>query len=319
MPAEFDLIARFFTRATRTAALGVGDDCALVKPPTGLALAITTDLLAEGTHFLPGADPRRLGHKSLAVNLSDLAAMGADPRWFLLAVALPDVDEVWLTEFAAGMFALADAHGIELIGGDTTRGPRNICITAMGTLPPGYALRRDAASAGEDIWLSGSTGDAALGLAHLKGKIRLGDEALARCLARLEAPEPRVALGRKLRGLASSAIDVSDGLLADLGHIAERSRLGAELDYDLLPRSPMLLSCPETALADACLLAGGDDYELVFTASSTNRSAIEAAGRAADVAVTRIGRVVTDGARVTVVDSAGDPINVAERGFEHFR
>jgi thiamine-monophosphate kinase len=319
MPAEFDLINRYFSRAARNAALGVGDDCALVKPPTGLALAITTDLLAEGTHFLPGADPRRLGHKSLAVNLSDLAAMGADPRWFLLALALPDVNEAWLAEFSAGMFALADAHGIELIGGDTTQGPRNICITALGTLPPGYALRRDAATAGEDVWLSGSTGDAALGLAHLKGRVQLGDEALSRCLARLEAPEPRVALGRKLRGLASSAIDVSDGLLADLGHVAERSRLGAEIDYEALPRSAMLASCPDRGLADRCLLSGGDDYELAFTASATKRRQIEAAGRAADVAVSRIGRVVGNTAGVAVVDRAGNPMNVAERGFEHFR
>ena len=267
MAAEFELIERYFARPARNAALGVGDDCALVKPPTGLALAITTDLLVEGTHFLPGAEPHRLGHKSLAVNLSDLAAMGADPRWFLLAVALPRVDEAWLAEFSAGMFALADAHGIELIGGDTTQGPLNICITAMGTLPPGYALRRDAATAGEDVWLSGSTGDAALGLAHLKGRIQLEEDALARCLVRLEAPEPRVPLGRKLRALASSAIDVSDGLLADLGHITERSRVGAELDYEALPRSAMLASCPDRALADACILAGGDDYELLFTAS----------------------------------------------------
>jgi thiamine-monophosphate kinase len=319
MAAEFELIHRYFARPPRNAALGVGDDCALVKPPTGLALAITTDLLVEGTHFLPGAEPRRLGHKSLAVNLSDLAAMGADPRWFLLAVALPQVDEAWLAEFSAGMFALADAHGIELIGGDTTQGPLNICITAMGTLPPGYALRRDAATAGEDVWLSGSTGDAALGLAHLKGRMQLGEDVLARCLMRLEAPEPRVALGRKLRGLASSAIDVSDGLLADLGHIAERSRLGAELDYEAVPRSAMLASCPDRALADACLLAGGDDYELLFTASPDKQPAIEAAGRAAEVAVTRIGRVVANAAGVTVVDRAGNPMSVAERGFEHFR
>jgi thiamine-monophosphate kinase len=319
MGAEFDLIDRFFARPVRNAALGVGDDCALVKPPSGLALAITTDLLAEGTHFLPGADPRRLGHKSLAVNLSDLAAMGADPRWFLLALAFPEVDEAWLCEFSAGMFALAGTHGIELIGGDTTRGPRNICITAIGTLPTGCALRRDAATAGEDVWLSGSTGDAALALAHIRGRVKLEDEALSRCLARLEAPEPRVGLGRKLRGLASSAIDISDGLLADLGHIAQCSRLGAELDYEALPRSAMLASCPDRALADSCMFAGGDDYELLFTASPAKRAEIEAAGRAAEVAVTRIGRVVTTAAGVSVVDRAGKPISVAERGFEHFR
>jgi len=319
MPSEFELIARYFTRPARTAALGVGDDCALVRPPAGLVLALTTDTLSEGTHFLPGADPRRLGHKSLAVNLSDLAAMGADPRWFLLAIALPDVDEGWLEAFAAGMFALAEAHAIELIGGDTTRGPRTITITAIGTLPPGYALRRDAAQAGDDVWLSGCTGDAALGLAHLKGKIALAPEAASRCVARLEQPAPRVVLGQRLRGVAAAAIDVSDGLLADLGHILERSKLAAEIDYASLPRSPDLRACSDTTLADACLLAGGDDYELVFTAAPDRRAAVEAAGRAADVAVTRIGRMIAGAPEVRLLDRAGKPLSVEHLGFDHFR
>jgi thiamine-monophosphate kinase len=319
MLSEFELIAKYFTRPARTAALGVGDDCALVRPPAGLVLALTTDTLAEGTHFLPGADPRRLGHKSLAVNLSDLAAMGADPRWFLLAIALPDVDEAWLEAFAAGMFALAEAHAIELIGGDTTRGPRTITITAIGTLPPGYALRRDAAQAGDDVWLSGSTGDAALGLAHLKGGIALTGEAATRCVARLEQPAPRVALGQRLRGVAAAAIDVSDGLLADLGHILERSKLAAEIDYESVPRSPDLRECSDAALADACLLAGGDDYELVFTAAADKRAAVEAAGRAANVVVTRIGRMVAGAPEVRLLDRAGKPVRVEQLGFDHFR
>jgi thiamine-monophosphate kinase len=268
MPSEFELIAKYFTRPARTAALGVGDDCALLRPPAGLVLALTTDTLCEGTHFLPGADPRRLGHKALAVNLSDLAAMGADPRWFLLAIALPDVDEAWLEAFAEGMFAIADAYAIELIGGDTTRGPRTITITALGTLPAGYALRRDAAQAGDDVWLSGSTGDAALGLAHLKGRVALAPDAAARCVERLEAPVPRVALGQRLRGIAAAAIDVSDGLLADLGHVLERSKVAAEVDFEALPRSADLRACADRTLADECLLAGGDDYELVFTAGT---------------------------------------------------
>jgi thiamine-monophosphate kinase len=319
MPSEFELIAKYFTRPARTAALGVGDDCALVRPPAGLVLALTTDALAEGTHFLPGADPRRLGHKSLAVNLSDLAAMGADPRWFLLAIALPDVDEAWLEAFAAGMFALAEAHAIELIGGDTTRGPRTITITAIGTLPPGYALRRDAAQAGDDVWLSGATGDAALGLAHLKGKVALTGEAASRCLARLEQPAPRVALGQRLRGVAAAAIDVSDGLLADLGHILERSKLAAEIDYESLPRSPDLRACSDAKLADECLLAGGDDYELVFTAAPERRAAVDAAGRAANVAVTRIGRILAGAPEVRLLDRAGKPLRVERLGFDHFR
>jgi thiamine-monophosphate kinase len=319
MLSEFELIAKYFTRPARTAALGVGDDCALVRPPTGLVLALTTDTLSEGTHFLQGADARRLGHKSLAVNLSDLAAMGADPRWFLLAITLPDVDEAWLEAFAAGLFGAAEAHFIELVGGDTARGPRSITITAIGTLPAGYALRRDAAQAGDDVWLSGSTGDAALGLAHLKGALALAPDAAEACVARLEQPAPRVALGQRLRGVAAAAIDVSDGLLADLGHILERSRVAAELDYASLPRSGFLRACPDAALADQCLLAGGDDYELVFTASADRRAAVEAAGRAADVAVTRIGRIVAGPPVVRLLDRAGEPVRVGRLGFEHFR
>ena len=319
MPSEFELIRRYFTRPARTAALGVGDDCALVRAPTGLVVAVTTDMLVEGTHFLPGADARRLGHKSLAVNLSDLAAMGADPRWFLLAISLPDADEAWLAGFAEGMFALADAHAIELVGGDTTRGPRTICITAIGTLPPGYALRRDTATEGEDLWLSGSTGDAALGLAHASGRVALDADARRHCLARLETPAPRVALGQKLRGLAGAAIDVSDGLLADLGHVVEQSKVGAEVDYESLPRSAALRSCPDRVLADECLLAGGDDYELLFAAPVARRAEVEAAGAAAGVAVTRIGRVVGGERGVLLLDGQRKPIEVARRGFDHFR
>ncbi len=281
--------------------------------------AVTTDMLVEGTHFLPGADAHRLGHKSLAVNLSDLAAMGADPRWFLLALALPDADEAWVAAFADGMFALADAHAIELIGGDTTRGPRTICITAIGTLPPGYALRRDTATAGEDLWLSGSTGDAALGLAHASGRVALDPDARRHCLARLETPAPRVALGQKLRGLAGAAIDVSDGLLADLDHVVGQSKVGAEVDYESLPRSAALRSCRDRELADECVLAGGDDYELLFTAPAARRAEVEAAGAAAGVAVTRIGRVVGGEQGARLLDARRQPVAVARRGFDHFR
>jgi len=319
MPSEFELIRRYFTRPARTAALGVGDDAALVKPPAGLVLAVTTDMLVEGTHFLPGAEARHLGHKALAVNLSDLAAMGADPRWFLLAIALPEPDEAWLAAFSAGLLALADAHAIELIGGDTTRGPRTVGITALGTLPPGYALRRDIAVAGEDVWLSGSTGDAALGLAHRQHRVALGADAARTCLIRLDAPEPRVALGKKLRGIAGAAIDVSDGLLADLGHVLEQSRVGAEVDFAALPRSAALRACADRALADDCLLAGGDDYELVFTAPAARRAEVEAAGQAAAVVVTRIGRVIGGPAKVTLLGAPREALASAARGFDHFR
>jgi len=319
MPTEFEVIARFFTRPARTAVLGVGDDCALVRLPADLALAVTTDMLVEGTHFLPDADPRKLGHKALAVNLSDLAAMGADPRWATLSLALPEADESWLERFASGLFALADRYGVELIGGDTTRGPRALSITALGTLPPGLALRRDGARAGEDVWLSGATGDAALGLAHLRGKVKLSDAAAGACLARLDTPVPLVELGRRLRGIASAAIDVSDGLVADLGHILERSAVGAELWLDRLPRSPALAECSDAAFARDCLLGGGDDYELLFIASEARRSAIVTIASEIGLPLTRIGRTVAGAPVVKVLDAAGKTVPTGTDGYDHFR
>lgn len=318
MASEFELIARHFTRPAKTAALGVGDDCALVQAPTGLALAITTDLLVEGTHFLAGADPGLLGHKTLAVNLSDLAAMGADPRWCTLALALPEADEDWLAAFARGFFALAERHAVELIGGDTTRGPRTLCVTALGTLPVGYALRRDTAQAGDELWLSGATGEAALALAHLQGRAALEDAHRDACLARLHAPEPRVALGRRLRGVATAAIDVSDGLVADVGHLCARSRLAADIDEPAVPRAPALAALADAGLARACLLSGGDDYELAFTAPPEARDAVARAAELARVTVTRIGRM-REGAGVTVRDAAGAPLALDRPGYDHFR
>jgi thiamine-monophosphate kinase len=319
MPSEFELIARYFTRPARTAMLGVGDDCALVRVPADLALAVTTDMLVEGTHFLPDGDPAKLGHKALAVNLSDLAAMGADPRWATLSLALPEADERWLESFARGLFELAGRYGVELIGGDTTRGPRTISITALGTLPPALALRRDGARAGDDVWLSGATGDAALGLAHLRGTVRLSDTALHHCLARLETPVPLVALGRRLRGVASGAIDVSDGLVADLGHILERSGLAAEVWLDKLPQSRALAECSDAALARECALGGGDDYELLFTAPPERRAVILALSADIGLPLTRIGRTLPGAPVVSVLDEAGRPVPVRAGGFDHFR
>jgi len=319
MPTEFEVIARFFTRPARSAVLGVGDDCALVRVPADLALAVTTDMLVEGTHFLPDVDPHKLGHKALAVNLSDLAAMGADPRWATLSLALPEADESWLERFANGLFGLAGRYGVELIGGDTTRGPRALSITALGTLPPGLALRRDGARAGEDIWLSGATGDAALGLAHRRGKVKLPDEAVRHCLARLDTPLPLIELGRRLRGVASAAIDVSDGLVADLGHVLERSGIGAELWLDKLPRSPALAECPDAALARDCLLGGGDDYELLFTAPEARRATIPTIATDTGLALTRIGRTVAGATVVKVLDEAGRAVSPGAGGYDHFR
>lgn len=229
---EFDLIARYFTRPVRHAALGVGDDCALLAPRPGMQLAISSDMLVEGRHFFADVDPEALGHKALAVNLSDLAACGAKPLAFTLALALPRADEAWLAGFSKGLLALADAHGCELVGGDTTQGPLNICITVFGEVPAGQALLRSGARAGDDIYVSGTLGDARLALEALLGHIHLPGELLAQARQRLERPTPRVALGLALRGIASSAMDVSDGLLGDFGHILKASGVGACIRTD---------------------------------------------------------------------------------------
>ena len=319
MLSEFDIIRRYFTRPVKRALLGVGDDCALIAAEPGTVLAVSTDMLVEGRHFHVGADAAKLGHKALAVNLSDLAAMGAAPRYATLALALPEADAAWLAQFSQGLFRLADAFGVELIGGDTTRGPRNISITVIGTVPPEQALRRYGAKAGDEVWLSGASGDAALALAHLDGRIRLADAALAHCLARLHTPVPCVALGLRLRGIATSAIDVSDGLVADVGHVAERSGVEIELRYAALPRSRALRACADARLAEECLLAGGDDYELAFTASPDARKRLEALAAELGLALTRIGNVSAgDPGRVSVYDAAGNIMQIAHKGFDHF-
>jgi thiamine-monophosphate kinase len=319
LPSEFDIIRRYFARPVKRALLGVGDDCALIAPQAGTVLAVSTDMLVEGRHFIAGADAAALGHKALAVNLSDLAAMGAAPRYATLALALPDADEAWLAQFTQGFFALADAFGVELIGGDTTSGPRNISITVMGEVPFESALRRDGAKTGDDVWLSGCTGDAALALAHLTGRVLLADAALAHCLGRLHAPLPRVALGLALRGLATSAIDVSDGLVADIGHISERSGIAIELRYAALPRSSALEACADTLLAQACLLAGGDDYELAFTAAPDSRARVVALAAESGLALTRIGSACAgEPGRVSVCAADGKLIPLERRGYDHF-
>lgn len=319
MASEFDIIRRYFTRPVKRALLGVGDDCALIAPEADALLAVSTDMLVEGRHFLAGADASQLGHKALAVNLSDLAATGAAPRYATLALALPDADEHWLAQFAQGFFRLADAFGVELIGGDTTRGPRTISVTVIGAVPPELALRRDGAKAGDEVWLSGCTGDAALALAHLGGRIRLADAALAHCLARLHAPVPCIALGLALRGIATSAIDVSDGLLADVGHIAERSGVAVQLRYADLPRSRALKACADERLAQECLLAGGDDYELAFTASAGARERVAAAAAELGLTLTRVGSVrAGEAGMVAILDAGGKPMPLEHKGFDHF-
>ncbi len=321
MLSEFDLIARFFTRAPQPGGpvrLGVGDDCALLAPATGQELAISTDMLVEGRHFFADADAHALGHKSLAVNLSDLAAMGARPVGFTLALALPAADTAWLAAFSQGLLALADTHGIELIGGDTTKGPLTICITVIGEVPAGAALRRDAARAGDDLWVSGSLGEARLALTALQKKIKMDDALFAEAAVRLHRPLPRVALGLALRGIAHAAIDVSDGLLGDLTHILQRSKLGAVVHVDALPIGPALVRAqlPLSLVRDYAL-NGGDDYELCFSAPAAQREAVIAAGQSCGTAVTRIGHL-TAATSLAVVDHAGQVLPIVSQSFDHF-
>jgi thiamine-monophosphate kinase len=321
---EFDLIARYFQRPTTRADLGIGDDCALLKPAAGMQLAVSSDMLVEGRHFFSDVDVSTLGHKALAVNLSDLAACGAQPLAFTLALSLPRADEAWLAAFSRGLFALADTHGCELVGGDTTRGPLNICITVFGEVPRGQALLRSGARAGDDIYVSGNLGDARLALEALRGDIRLPPGWMAAARARLEQPVPRVALGVALRGIASAAVDVSDGLLGDLGHILHASRVGARIDTsiaaDLLAgdadghRAGGILH-HEARLT--CVLAGGDDYELAFTAPVSARAAVEAAALEARTAVTCIGRI-ENAPGLRLVDGAGQAVSGDFTSFDHF-
>ncbi len=348
---EFELIARFFERAGHAlpsrVILGIGDDCALLQPTPCMQWAVSSDMLVSGRHFFADVDPCTLGHKALAVNLSDLAACGARPVGFTLALSLPDADAAWLQSFSQGLFALADAHDCPLVGGDTTRGPLTICITVFGEVPPHLALLRCGARAGDDIWVSGTLGDAALALQCLQGQqIRQSQQSLpddsallaanlppAALLAarqRLESPIPRLALGQALRGIASAAADVSDGLLGDLGHILQRSAVGATLDAQtamnlLATRAYMTgaeatfdIQNPTHAQALQLVLCGGDDYELVFTAPALHRAQVLQAAADCATPVTRVGRIeAAPGLRVLSPD--GTPLQGAWAGFDHFR
>lgn len=321
---EFDLIDRYFGRGARAGrteggavALGIGDDCAVLAPTPGHQWLVTADMLVEGRHFLSTVSPRRLGHKALAVNLSDLAACGASPKAFFLSLALPRVDEAFLAGFAQGLFELADAHGIVLAGGDTTAGPLNINITAMGEVPAGQALLRSGARAGDEVWVSGTIGDARLALEVFRGTLSLSATQFDEARRRMELPEPRVALGRALRGIATSAVDVSDGLAGDIGHVLKRSNVGATLRLADLPRSAVLGAMPED-VQQLCLLSGGDDYELVFTAPADARERVLAAGREAGTPVYRVG-TVDEAPGLRVVDGAGRPLQGALQGFDHFK
>lgn len=301
---EFELIRRYFDRPGS----GIGDDCALLRPTPGLQWLVSTDMLVEGRHFLSTVSPQALGHKALAVNLSDLAASGATPRVFFLALALPRADAAWLEAFAQGLFALADEHGIQLVGGDTTAGPLNLCITAMGEAP--RAIARSGAQVGDEIWVSGVLGDARLALEVFRGHVALEAEAFAACRERMERPTPRVALGQALQGVASSCIDLSDGLIGDLGHVLSASGVGATLKLDALPRSSWL-AAQAPALQHTCLLTGGDDYELLFTVPPGRPLPV------VDVPLTRIGRIV-EAPGLHLRDAQGHAVAFEGRGFDHF-
>jgi len=319
---EFDLIDRYFLRPAGTgpqrAVVGNGDDCAVIAPAPGMQIALSTDTLVEGRHFLSTVDPARLGHKALAVNLSDLAACGARPLGFTLALTLPRVDPAWLAGFSQGLLALADQHDCELIGGDTTAGPLTIGITVLGEVPAGGAVLRSGACPGHQLWVSGQPGEARLALEAFRGTLNppLDAATFEAARARMECPTPRVALGLALRGLATAAIDVSDGLLGDLAHLLRRSRVGVQLDLLALPVSPLLQTRPAAEQLD-CVLAGGDDYELLFTAPADQAPAVRQAAAQAGVAVTCIGVIdATPGLRL---QQGGQDVPNRWTSFDHFR
>lgn len=319
--SEFSLIDRYFAAQglqRPDVALGIGDDCALLLPPAGQQLVATVDTLVENVHFFAVTDPEGLGHKVLAVNLSDLAAMGAAPAWVTLALTLPTVDEIWLAAFCRGLFTLANRYGVQLIGGDTTRGPTTvITLQAHGFVPPGQALRRDGAQPGDGIYVTGTPGDAGLALAVAYGKTTVTDTHQAYLQGRLERPEPRIAQGLALRSLASAAIDISDGLAQDLGHILKRSHVGACLDRDQLPLSPALRASPSPDAAYTWVLSGGDDYELCFTVPATRIADLEATAAAWDCRCTRIG-VITAETGLQLVRADGSAVHLEKLGYDHF-
>ena len=324
MPSEFNLIQQYFTRPSPQADLGVGDDAALVRVSEGNQLVISTDMSVAGTHFLHDCAPYNIGWKALAVNVSDMAAMGAQPKWATLAISLPEVNQDWLAEFSRGFFACANSFNIDLIGGDTTRGPLNISVTILGEAPAGKALKRSGAQVGNDIWVSGQLGSAALGLAHLQGKVQLTNKLvneLDTCLKALNTPSPRIALGLALRGVASSCIDVSDGLLADLGHILQASNLGAAIDLEKIPCIELLKNNLDHPQFQELLIVGGDDYELCFTAPQTKREEINALRKQLNLQISLIGntRIAhisnTSGLQVYYKNNQ---ITLLKQGFDHF-
>jgi len=318
MPSEFDVIRRFFMPDTDHTILAGGDDAALIAVNAGVELAVSTDMLVSGRHFFEDAEPYGVGCKCMAVNLSDMAAMGATPRWATLSLALPRADEDWLEAFATGFIGTARDYGVDLIGGDTTRGPLTVCVQILGEVPAGRALRREGARAGDDLWVSGTLGDAALALAHARGELSLPPEDLTYVQQRLNQPCPRVALGAALLDCAHSAIDISDGLVADVGHIAAASNVRMVIRWQFIPLSSVAMRYRGNPVVTHCALAGGDDYELAFTAPPELRVKIGKLSAELGVAATLIGTVEA-GSGVTIIDEGGEPMALPEGGFDHFR
>ena len=312
---EFTLIHRIRQRAATRGdvVLGIGDDAALLQPPPGQLIAVASDTLNAGVHFPDDTAAADIGWKALAVNLSDLAAMGARPAWATLSLSLPQADAAWLDGFLDGFLALADAHGVALVGGDTTRGPLSVGVTVHGFVAPAEALRRDGARAGEDVWVSGTLGDAAAALEQWRD----GGTVEPELRGRLARPQPRVAAGLSLAGIASSAIDVSDGLLADLGHVCAASGVGAEIELSALPASPALLQGFDLEQRARLQATGGDDYELCFTAAPGDRAAIAARAGQAGIPFTRIGRIVA-GDAVRALQADGGEWRPGRAGYAHF-
>jgi thiamine-monophosphate kinase len=330
---EFDLIERFFktgadslsTTADSAISLGIGDDCALIKPPVNEEIAITSDMLVEGRHFFAGADPELLGRKALAVNLSDLAAMGAKPAGFTLAIALPKADPIWLEAFSKGLFAIANEYSCPLIGGDTTAGPLTISITAFGSSPAGKAIRRSGARAGDDIWVSGTLGDARLTLAALRHELPLSTDDFQQVEDRMHQPTPKIELGIQLRGIASAALDVSDGLMGDLRHILKQSQVDAQIQLNQLPKS-VTLQKQDIAIQNRFAACGGDDYELCFTAPSSEREKIRLISESLNLPLTLIGKILPKRdieVKVHLLDASGMELSNSDaaaflNSFDHF-
>lgn len=318
---EFELIARYFNRVTssrRDVEKGIGDDCALLNVPEKQTLAISTDTLVAGVHFLRDIHPADLGYKAVAVNLSDLAAMGADPAWLTLALTLPEIDEEWVAAFSDSLFELLDYYDMQLIGGDTTRGPLSMTLGIHGLVPVGRALKRSGAKPGDWIFVTGTLGDSAAGLSLLQHRHRLNDPAVHEALIKRHLrPMPRVLQGQALRGLATSAIDISDGLISDLGHVLTASRVGARINLDALPLSAALRDHFEPELVLKWALSGGEDYELCFTVPEVNRGALDVALGHLGVPYTCIGQIAPESEGLSLMEN-GKPRSVDLKGFDHF-